>query len=226
MSVSIQIVLSEKLYLRDPMQTDLGRKILGASISMIDELGFEKFTFKKLGEKIESTEASVYRYFKNKHKLLIYLVSWHWAWLEYVIDYQTHNINDPLEQLKRVIATLSNAATVDPDFAHINEPALHRIVIAESSKAFHTKEIDGENEEGLFQGYKSLIGKISDILHAVNPKFRYPKALAVTMIVGTSKQLYYAEHLPTITEVKMDTQGATDVYKYMETLILNALEVK
>ena len=60
------------------------------------EIGFESFTFKKLAAKIESTEASVYRYFENKHKLLIYLVSWYWNWVEYRLDMEiTH---PPAEQ--------------------------------------------------------------------------------------------------------------------------------
>lgn len=226
MSVSIQIVLSDKLYLRDPMQTSLGRNIISATITMIDELGFEKFTFKKLAIQIDSTEASVYRYFKNKHKLLIYLVSWHWAWLEYLIGYHTNNIADPLVKLHRVVNTLSNASTLDPNFEHIDEAALHRIVLAESSKAFLTKDVDGENEEGLFQGYKSLVGIIADIIRDVNPAFKYPKALAVTAIVGTRKQLYFAEHIPSITEVKVNKNGKNDAAEYMEMLLLRTLGVK
>ena len=61
--------LSEKLFLRDPQETELGRNIIRLSIKMMDEIGFEEFTFKKLAVKIKSTEASVYRYFDNKHKL-------------------------------------------------------------------------------------------------------------------------------------------------------------
>ena len=48
------------LYLRDPKETTLGQSILKFSIILIDELGFEHFTFKKLAAKINSTEASIY----------------------------------------------------------------------------------------------------------------------------------------------------------------------
>ncbi|MDH5608082.1 MAG: TetR/AcrR family transcriptional regulator, partial [Cyclobacteriaceae bacterium] len=41
---------------------------------MIAQIGFERFNFKKLSTTINSTEASVYRYFKNKHQLLDYLI--------------------------------------------------------------------------------------------------------------------------------------------------------
>lgn len=224
MSVPIQIILSDKLYLRDPMQSDLGRKILDQGISLIDELGFEKFTFKKLAVAINSTEASIYRYFKNKHKLLIYLVSWYWAWLLYMIDWQTHNVLDSSRKLKLTLETLANAATFDPNFAHINEAALHRIVVAESSKAFLTKEIDGENEEGLFQGYKALVQRIAGLISEINPEFQFPRALAVTTIESSRKQLFFAEHIPSLTEVSAGNDNKAALAEYLETLVLRAID--
>ena len=46
--------LNEKIYVKDPESSDLGRKILQESVLLIDEMGFEQFTFKKLGERIGS----------------------------------------------------------------------------------------------------------------------------------------------------------------------------
>ena len=83
MAIRIQMQLNEKLYLRDPQDTKLGRKIIRHSILLIDEIGFEQFNFKKLAERIESTEASVYRYFENKHLLLVYLLCWYWEWTKF-----------------------------------------------------------------------------------------------------------------------------------------------
>ena len=60
------------------------------------EIGFENFTFKKLGEQIGSNESSIYRYFESKHKLMLYLSSWYWAWIEYRLVFATNNINNPL----------------------------------------------------------------------------------------------------------------------------------
>lgn len=201
MSFAIRIVLSEKLCLRDPNQTELGRKILDHSIRLIDQLGFEAFTFKKLGQEIGSTEASIYRYFANKHKLLVYLVAWYWAWLAYMIDYQIHNVTDPKQRLRLAIEVLANSNVYDPRTAHINEALLHRIVVAESSKAFLTKNVDGEYEAGLFQGYISLVEKFAAVLQAVNPAFPYSKTLAVDMIEASRKQLFFSEHIPSVTEV-------------------------
>ena len=71
MAISIQIKLNEKLYIRDPQDTKLGRKIIQHSILLIDEIGFEGFTFKKLAMRIGSTEASVYRYFEKKIAIVL-----------------------------------------------------------------------------------------------------------------------------------------------------------
>ncbi|MEY3444483.1 MAG: hypothetical protein RLZZ519_2764 [Bacteroidota bacterium] len=224
MSVSIRLLLSEKLCLRDPNQTDLGQKILNQSILLIDELGFEAFTFKKLAKAIGSTEASVYRYFENKHKLLVYLVAWYWAWLDYAIDYQVHNITDPHKRLRLAIEALANANIDDPLTAHINEAALHRIVIAESSKAFLTKSVDGEREQGLFQGYVQLVEKLAGIVGAVNPEFAYPKALAVTVIEASRKQLFFAEHIPTVTELRGPDLIHQQLADFLELLILQTIQ--
>ena len=76
MELQLQIKMNEKLFLRNPEYTELGKKLIQHSINLIHKKGFEDFTFKKLAEDVGTTEASVYRYFENKHKLLIYITSW------------------------------------------------------------------------------------------------------------------------------------------------------
>ena len=80
---NIKFQISDKIFVKDPETSSLGRNILKESILLIDEIGFEEFTFKKLGQRIGSNESSIYRYFENKHKLLVYLSSWYWSWIEY-----------------------------------------------------------------------------------------------------------------------------------------------
>ena len=58
MAQSFEIQLNPNLYLRDPAATKLGRKIIDFSIQLIDKMGFEEFTFRKLASAIHSTEAS------------------------------------------------------------------------------------------------------------------------------------------------------------------------
>jgi AcrR family transcriptional regulator len=84
--------MNEKLFVRNPEQTELGRKIIEFSIRLIHENGFEAFTFKKLAEVIGSTEAGIYRYFENKHRILIYLTAWYWSWLEFRVTFHQNNV--------------------------------------------------------------------------------------------------------------------------------------
>jgi AcrR family transcriptional regulator len=201
MAISIQMELNERLYLRNPEETKLGKKIIQVSIQLIDEIGFEKFTFKKLAGQIGSTEASVYRYFENKHKLLVYLVSWYWEWVKFQIDFNTMNLVDPREKLRRVITVLVESSKENPYIEHIDEQILHRIVVAEASKAYHTKGVDEENKEGFFLNYKVLVARIGAILQEINSNFLYPKALASNLIEMANHHIYFAEHLPALTDV-------------------------
>ncbi len=90
--MQLHIVMNEALFLRNPEQSELGKNIINHSTRLIFKNGFEAFTFKKLAEEIGTTEASIYRYFENKHKLLLYLSAWYWGWLEFQIGFQTNNI--------------------------------------------------------------------------------------------------------------------------------------
>lgn len=196
--------LSENLFVRDPQETELGRNIIRESIKMIDQLGFENFTFRKLAAAIDSTEASIYRYFDNKHKLLIYLIDWYWTWLEYQIDFNIHNIKSPVERLKICLNKLAEEKLYDPGVAYVDEPALQRIVSAEFEKTYLTKQVDADNKEGLFLPYKSLCKKVASIVLEVNPHFEFPHALVSTIILAIKHQLFYAEHLPSLTDIKYD----------------------
>ena len=220
----MQLVLSDRYFLRDPLHTELGTKIVSQSIAMIDELGFEQFTFKKLAQAIGSTEASVYRYFDNKHRLLTYLIAWYWKWLEYQIDYRTQNVVDPVERLKRALRTLCEAAEEDANFAHVNEAALHRIVVAESNKTYLTKHVDKDNKEGLFRGYKDVCKQVATIIQEINPDYTYPHALVSTVLEAAHLQPFFAIHLPSLTEIKNDDRLYDHTYVYIESLVLTAIQ--
>ncbi|GAB3199172.1 AcrR family transcriptional regulator [Pontibacter aydingkolensis] len=202
MATNVHISLKHHSYLREPEQTELGRKIISESIRLIDELGFEDFTFKKLANEIGSTEASVYRYFENKHKLLVYLVSWYWAWLHYSVNFQTQNIADPRKRLSRAIEVITTAGQDDdPMVVHIDERVLHRVIVAESSKVYHTKEVDTENKAGYFLEMKHFCHYLALMVLEINPSFKYPHALMSTVLEAAHQQLYYARHLPSLTDV-------------------------
>ena len=145
---NISIQVNHNIYIKNPESSELGKKIIRGSIKMIDEKGFEAFTFQKLAGAIASTEASIYRYFKNKHHLLLYLTCWYWGWMEYRLVFSLANVECPKDRLKRAITLLVEDVKEDNNFTHINEIKLNHIVITDSSKAYLTKAVDEENKKG------------------------------------------------------------------------------
>jgi AcrR family transcriptional regulator len=197
---NLKIQINEKIFVKNPETSDLGKKILEQSILLIDDIGFDNFTFKKLGEKIGSNESSIYRYFENKHKLLIYLSSWYWSWMEYKLVFATANITDSKEKLKKAIIIVTEKVSDDRSTAHINEAILNKIIIAEFTKTLHTKEVDQENKEGFFLIYKRVIARIVAIVNEVNPNYPYSKSLISSIVEGSLHQYFLKEHLKTITD--------------------------
>lgn len=226
MAIGIKITLNEKLYLRDPQETTLGRKIIKESIILIDEVGFEAFNFKKLAKAMTSTEASVYRYFENKHFLLIYLVSWYWEWVSYLIDINMMNIEDPKRRLKIIIKTLVYASKDNPSIDYVNENVLHRLIIAEGTKAYHTKEVDKENTEGFFLNYKNLSEKVATVISEVNAEFPYPHTLASNLFEMANNHIYFAQHLPRLTDVAVKGNDFGEVEKMLEYFTFTLLSEK
>ena len=224
MAVGIRFNLNNNLFLRDPQETKLGQNIIKESIILIDEIGFEAFNFKKVAKVIGCTEASVYRYFENKHLLLIFLISWYWEWVSYLIDVNTTNIEDPKKKLRITITNILDAAKENVATAYVNEPILHRLVIAESAKAYHTKLVDEENKKGFFLDYKALAKKIATNIKAINPKFPYPNTLASNLLEMTNNQLYFAEHLPSLTDIKINKGSYDEVRKMLEYFVFKLLE--
>ncbi len=210
MAVSIKILINENLFVRDPQQTKLGRKIIKHSILLIDEIGFEKFTFKKLAKEIPSTEASIYRYFVNKHTLLVYLLNWYWEWLKYRLETQLINLTDPLKKLRIILQIILDSAKRDNNVDFVDEDILHNIIVTEGTKGYHSKSVDEENKEGFFLAYKRLSKKIAENILEINPLFPYPRALATSLIETANNSIYFANHLPRLTDLKSDSPNFND----------------
>lgn len=202
---NIKIQVSENLFIKDPETSDLGKKIIKNSILLVDEIGLENFTFKKLGQKIGSNESSIYRYFDNKHKLVLYLSSWYWSWIEYKLVFTTANIPDSNEKLEKAITIVTEKITDDINTEHINESVLNKIIISEFNKAIYTKGVDEDNKEGGFLAYKKVINRIVAIAEEVNPDYPFVKSLISTIVEGSLHQHFLNDHLKTITNCNEHT---------------------
>jgi hypothetical protein len=67
-------------------------------------------------------------------------------------------------------------------------------------KVYHTKEVDKENSKGFFKSYKNLTTSVSKVISEVNPNFKYPYALATNLFEMSNNTLYFAKHLPKLTD--------------------------
>lgn len=200
----IKLPINEKLYLKDPLTSTIGKKILNESINFINDVGFEKFTFKKLALSITTTEATIYRYFESKHKLLLYLINWYWSCIATRLLFETSNISDPILKLQKAIHLLTAIPNPQKENLLMNELLLKKIVINEGSKVIQTKEVDSENKDGVFTIYKNVVDNVVNIMSEVAPSYKFPNMLVISMIEGSNQQHFFAEHLPKLTNSNVE----------------------
>ena len=217
---NFKISVPEKIFIKDPETSILGKKIIEHSILLINDIGFDNFNFKKLGIIIGSNESSIYRYFESKHKLLLYLTSWYWAWIEYQLVFETNNLSNDQEKLLKAIEIVTRSIKEDSTYSHINEVILNKIIINENSKSFLTKEVDKENKDGYFIVYKRVVTRLKDMIISVNPNYKFASSLASTIIEGSLHQHFLKDHFTSIT----DCNTSEDPTKFLSDLTLNILK--
>ena len=223
MDFQVYFKVNDKIFLRNPETSELGKNILKSSIVLINEKGFEAFTFKKLADEIGTTEAGIYRYFENKHKLLVYLTAWYWAWLEYQIVFHTNNLKSPSIKLKKVIKLLASNVEDDEQTSYVNESLVHQIIIAEGSKTYLTKHVCEDNKQQFFKPYKDLCAVVGKIILENNPKYKYPKSLATTIIEMAHFQNFFMKNLPSLTDFRK-TNVENEIISFLNDLVFSALK--
>jgi AcrR family transcriptional regulator len=224
MSWHLQIELNDKLFLRDPSKSNLGHRIVSNGAVMIERLGLEEFTFKKLATQIGTNESSVYRYFENKHRLLLYLVGWYWRWMEYLVKVHTHNLQTAEEKIDVVIRILLLQVNGDLmlDGLEVEKRVLHQLVIKESSKVYLTHHVEADNKNLFFKPYKDLTRRIANIFLEMNPGYRYARSLTSTVIEMAHYQYFFMHYLPSLTDFGQ-LKDEREVYHYLRSLVLTVL---
>jgi len=225
MQLEVRIKMNDKLFLRNPEESVLGKKIVKNGLALINKLGFEEFTFKKLAADVNTTEASIYRYFENKHKLLVYLITWYWSFLEYKVLYSINNITNPEQKLKAIIKAiceepLNNGTASD----FISEFESYNLVIWEGSKAYLTRNVSKDNKDRLFKPYKDLCERLSAIIKEYNPKYKFPHSLASTVLETSHSQKFFKQNLPSLTDFPKETDDKKIIF-FLETLLFSSINV-
>jgi AcrR family transcriptional regulator len=208
---TVNIKVNEKLFLKDPASSELGMKIINFGIALLDEIGFENFTFKKLSARIETTEASIYRYFECKHNFLLYLINWYWGMIEYRLLIETANIDDPIRKLHKSLHVITAVPNPENELVFHWELSLKSLVVNESAKVYRTKTVDRENEEGVYRVYKSIVARIVELIAEINPNYPYPAMLISTIIESSNHQRFFKDHLPRLTTI-ISNQDAFEAF--------------
>jgi AcrR family transcriptional regulator len=222
MDFKLSFKVNEAVYLRDPEKSELGKLIIKSSIDLISQLGFEAFTFKKLATEMGTTEASIYRYFENKHRLLLYIISWYWKYMDFLLDFQLQNLNDKKLKIKTIIKLLTHELPISTGGMDYNIKFLNQIVISESSKVYLVKEVNEINKSEVFKPYKELCAKIASTISEYNKKYPYPKSLSSTIIEAAHHQQFFSQHLPRLTDVTPKTKNEFSCL-FLENLVFGVL---
>jgi AcrR family transcriptional regulator len=210
---------NEKLYLRDPQDSELGRRILRTGMELMHELGLEDFTMKKLAQALQTNESSLYRYFESKGRLLQYFFEWYWRWLDYQIFILTQNVDSPRKRLEIVadVITAQRKAAPSDDY-WVQDNLLRNLIVQEGNKAYLTHRVDEDNRFQLFRPYKELCGKIADVISELEPDYAFPRSLASTMLEMAHHQFFFMEHLPSLTDFGQ-TKEEEKVAQFLKDLV-------
>lgn len=222
MQIEFKIKPSSSLFLRDPDGTEMGKSIVRKSIKLISDIGYEQFTFKKLALEIPTTEATVYRYFENKHKLLIYLIDYYWAFIRYQVLFNINNLKSPEDKIRTIIDLLvweDNSAMYS---AEIDQKALYYIAITDGSKTFLSKEVDNLNKNQVFVPYKELCELIASVFREYNPDYKFANSLASTLVETSHFQYFFMHHLPRLCDFA-DSKDPKVLEVFLENLVFGAL---
>jgi hypothetical protein len=223
MDFQLSFKVNEHIYLRDPESSELGKQIVKNAIDLIYELGFEHFTFKKLATKMSTTEASIYRYFENKHRLLLYILNWYWSYMEFLVDFTIQNIQDPKEKLIKIITLFTQSLPESLGQLDYNKSYFNQIVLSESSKVYLIKEVKEINSFQVFKPYKDLCNKVSEVMLSLNPTYAYSRSLSSTLIETAHSQQYFSKNLPRLTDISSE-KDEKFVFNYLNQLVFSALK--
>lgn len=204
--LNIQVKVDKRLYVNDPFNSDLGRKIIAEGTVQLNQIGVEKFTFRKLAKKTSCTEAAVYRYFENKYKLLNYIISWYYGWLEYHIVFTVNQKEEPSEKIDKLIELLTEPVETDPNVKDISNKDVHELVIRENIKVIHTVITDEElDKQGYSFAFNNIINRIQSLLEQLSCDPKTSRSLASFIFFQSQQMSFLSRHRKTL--VNNDHEG-------------------
>lgn len=219
MEFLIKFRLNEQLCVKDPESTELGKSIVQGAIELMHASGFEGFTFRKLSTHIQTTEATIYRYFSSKHQLLLYLQNWYWSYLEFLSRMLITEEKPAEEKLKLVLEIITHTHDKVPALMDYDLHQLHSIVIAEFSKSNLMRAMDTHHCDVVFNPLTGFCTYVSHILLECNPKYPYARSMASTLLQTAHDQQFYTHHVPLLTNHTNAMPNNFYVLNYLHSMV-------
>ena len=190
MKLKLSFNVNESTFLRDPEKSDLGKEIVKKSIDLIHKIGYEQFTFKKLMIEVGTTEASIYRYFENKHKILLYIINWYWNFISYKIVFGIQNKTNQVDKLNTIVEIICHQDNQKFD-CNYDINLLNQIAIQESNKSYLIKDVDEKNESEVYLSFKELCNIIAEVILENKPDYIYAHSLSTTILETALQQNFF-----------------------------------
>lgn len=217
---NIIIPVNQEVFIKDPISSVLGKRILKESLAIIEERGIEAFNFKMLSVHVECTEAAIYRYFENKNKLLLYFINWYWGWLEHNLVYGTANLVSSEDKIKMAISLLVEGPRYKDNF-YLNISSLKKVVWEESSKSFMSKELKSHANYRMLHQFYDFSERLKDLIIQYKPDYAFPKVLVSTLIWSSILNAFTQIHKGDLIEENFNGQNKVDFYY---NLVFNSLD--
>ena len=69
--------------------------------------------------------------------------------------------------------------------------------------------------------------EVADIVHEINPNYEYPNTLVSTIMLACNHQVFYAQHLPSLTNIKIKSTSPYSVLnRFIEELAFSTIAKK
>lgn len=184
-----ELHIPDAVFVKNPRESELGMKILHKGTEMLAKEGIDSFNFKKLAIAIQTTEASAYRYFDNKHKFLLYVINIYYGWMEYSIAVAEYEEKKTENKIKRAIESIiaPNHMPVDNvEFAK----NIRKVAIQEGVKLHFNLHIKDEIKNGSMTCYSRLTQRLSGLIRNIAPHYQFSEPLANLVIESVFHQLF------------------------------------
>lgn len=215
LTFNVEIHLPHSLYLKNPKDSLLGKRLVEESAALIAEQGIESFNFKRLSLACACTEATVYRYFENKHKILLYILNIYWGWQEYRLVLHTQNLSKSSEKLKKALEVLAHPE-IPGNYSKIFGQHIIKTAIYEGVKIHLNREIKSEIKDGSLACYLRLVQRLGKFINEKEPNYDYSEALASTIIDNALQLQFYMQNSP---EISGKIKNVNVLKSFLKTLL-------